>query len=198
MKERPINLRADEVRSIKDGSKTQIRSVFKYSEHPAVIGYEPNGTHGWWKGVAKSEALIQQYISTFPLTIKCPFGIVGDRLWVRETFAIYGDKEYHTIHYRANHPQHEGQKGMGYKPSTNMPRWASRILLEITNIRVERLQDISEEDATAEGMVADDDYCAEQYYSIFWNKKHGWKEKGWNANPWVWVIEFKVIQGGES
>lgn len=196
MKERPINLSEDEVRGIKEGGKTQIRRAFKYAEHPAVIGYEPNGPHGWWKGTAKSEAVIQQYISTFPLTIKCPFGIVGDQLWVRETFAVYGDEEYHTIHYQANHPQHKGQKGMGYKSSATMPRWASRILLEITNIRVERLQDISEADAIAEGMVADDDYCAEEYFSMAWNKKHGWKEKGWNANPWVWVIEFKIIQGG--
>lgn len=65
----------------------------------------------------------------------------GDRLWVRETFAVYGAKNRHAIHYRADRLHHVGQKGMGYKPSIHMPRWACRILLEITAVRIERLQD---------------------------------------------------------
>ncbi|WHP06873.1 hypothetical protein QLH32_05225 [Acinetobacter corruptisaponis] len=225
MGENPILFSTSMVQAILDGRKTQTRRPFKYAEHPAVIGYEPNGPHGWWKGTARSEAVIQQYISTFPLTIKCPFGIVGDRLWVKEKWRIADACEGWSmddsqpcrgwIDYEAGGdnevtaPNFDAVEELlpedwdwdfivpEYLSSKKMPRWASRILLEITNIRVERLQDITEAGAIAEGMVADDDYCAEEYYSIYWNQKHGWKEKGWNANPWVWVVEFKVIQGGE-
>lgn len=155
------------------------------------------GTTATLEAMAKDTLLHQDYA---PPPIDCPFGQVGDRLWVRESWSTHScfddisPKYFSTcsIHYWADGKCQTGKK----RPSTQMPRWASRILLEITKIRIERLQDITEADATAEGMVADDDYCAEQYYSIYWNKKHGWKENGWNANPWVWVVEFKVIQGG--
>lgn len=221
MKARPILFNTEMVQAIIGGRKSQTRKVVKYAEHPVVIGYEPNGPHGWWMGKAKSEAVIQQYISTFPFTIKCPFGVVGDQLWVKENWRISdacegwsmddsqpcrgwidykagGDKEVTAPDFNSVEDLLPEDWDWDFLPieyfsAKRMPSWASRILLEITKIRIERLQDISEEDATAEGMVADDDYCAEQYYSIYWNKKHGWKENGWNANPWVWVIEFKVV-----
>ena len=128
---------------------------------------------------------------------------VGDHLWVRETWRKYDCDECPCYEY-CNCPPHGTylyyadclDDEAKWKPSIHMPRSASRILLEITNIRVERVQDISEADATAEGMIADDDYCAEEYFSILWNELNGWAEKGWNANPWVWCIEFRVIQGG--
>lgn len=214
MKERPILFSTSMVKAILDGRKTQTRRLFKYAEHPAVIGYEPNGPHGWWKGTAKSEAVIQQYISTFPLTIKCPFGGVGDRLWVRETFRLYdldecphadfpcGCPRNGTPLYKASHDCDDGEK---WKPSIHMPRSACRLILEITNIRVERLQDVSVEDAKAEGF----DYSThpsaiKMGYAIGakTNFRFAWEEiygpNAWNKNPWVWIVEFKVIQGGAA
>lgn len=149
---------------------------------------------------------------------------VGDQLWVRETWHVEpgvtgwsmddnepcigwieykagGSKEVVAPNFDA--VQRCFPKGdvdwdflpYDWRPSIFMPRWACRLILEITKIRVERLNDISEADAIAEGMIADDDYCAEEHFSMLWNEINGWGEKGWNANPWVWVIEFKVIQG---
>lgn len=200
-KERPILFNADMVRAIRDGHKTQTRRILDI-EHPAVTGFVPNGPH-YWKGTAKSDKVIQQYISTFPYTVKCPFGVVGDQLWVRETFAVYGDEEMHTIHYRADHPEHEGRKGMGYKPSIHMPRWASRLLLEITDIRVERLNAISKEDAAKEGFdYSKHSSAVEQGFAVGarTNFRHTWQgvygEDSWTKNPWVWVIDFKVLARG--
>lgn len=209
-KERPILFNADMVRAILKGHKTQTRRILNI-DHPVVTGFVPNGHHGYWMGTAKSEEVIQQYISTFPLTVKCPYGLVGDRLWVRETFAVYGDEEMHTIHYRADRPEHVGRKGMGYKPSIHMPRWACRLLLEITDIRVERLNAISKEDAAKEGfqqLPATGRYVlnqGDQYFGgassnpcelfkFLWEGVYG--ENAWKQNPWVWVVEFKIIARG--
>lgn len=93
-----------------------------------------------------------------------------------------------------------------WKPSIFMPRWASRILLEITKVRVERLNDISEQDAIAEGCIstavvneAGDDYTglyAHEHFYELWDSIHG--DGAWLENPWVWVIEFRVLQGGDQ
>ncbi|EEK9983752.1 hypothetical protein G3046_004806, partial [Salmonella enterica subsp. enterica serovar Montevideo] len=83
--------------------------------------------------------------------------------------------------------------------SIHMPRWASRILLEITNVRVERLNDISECDARAEGAPTESTLIGDKHYPGFrslWKSIYG--EDSWNANPWVWVIEFERIQGATS
>ncbi|GAA5003482.1 hypothetical protein GCM10023206_07300 [Acinetobacter puyangensis] len=200
MKERPILFSTPMVRAILEGRKTQTRRVLN-CDHPVVTGFIPNGTH-YWQGTAISKAVEQQYISTFPRVVKCPFGAVGDRLYVRETWsthACFDDILPRNIPVRSIHYWADGEVKTGKKRSSiHMPQWASRILLEITNIRVERLNDISEADAVAEGMIADDDYCAEEYFSMLWNEINGWKEKGWNANPWVWCITFKVIEGGAT
>ena len=209
MKERPILFSTAMVQAILEGRKTQTRRILKF-EHPIVTGFTPNGAHGYWKGTAKSEAVIQQYISTFPLTIKCPFGIVSERLWVRETWRKYDCDECPCYEY-CNCPPHGTylyyadslDDESKWKPSIHMPRLACRLILEITNIRVERLKDISSEDAKAEGF----DYSthpsaiemgyaigAKTNFRITWEQIYGQNE--WNKNPWVWVVEFKVIQGG--
>nr|WP_218944523.1 MULTISPECIES: hypothetical protein [unclassified Acinetobacter] len=155
-------------------------------------------------------------------TYKTPFSEfnVGDRLWVRETFMdLSGTGVEHRdsngklqrYAYASDCPKgsysDEARKNFGlkWKPSIHMPRSASRILLEITKIRVERLQDITKEDAKAEGF----DYSThpsaiEMGYAIgartnfhfTWEEIYG--QSSWNKNPWVWVIEFKVIQGGAA
>ena len=254
MKERPILFNTEMVEAILAGRKMQTRRELK-NNHPVVIGFEPNGPHGYWKGIAKNEAVIQQYISTFPLTINCPFGVVGDRLWVRETWApvnLYGTP---AIAYKANSDMRElmddesfldedgafnyddprskkysfsawaddlfsGVEG-NWKPSIHMPRWVCRLVLEITSIRVERLNDISEADANAEGVeplsVPDNvpveggytkanramwkgyknkarayrDTAKDSFMSL-WQSVYG--DDAWTANPWVWVIEFKTVE----
>lgn len=143
----------------------------------------------------------------------CPFGGVGDRIWVRETFAS-GLSTKSTLAYRATHKREDLEDGfydtIKWTPSIHMPRRASRILLEITDVRVERLSAISEGDAIREGIDADrlsesqDNYdciadhnmtgrpTAKGYFSDLWQSIYG--EENWKANPWVWVIEFKRIE----
>ena len=158
----------------------------------------------------------RQYLSQI---IRCPFGRKGDRLWVRETWAWPGEE--HVL-YRAtdqhlqdlmrtdpNYPQ------FVWKPSIHMPRWASRIILEITGVRVERLQQMNRNDALAEGippwpaMRCDDEGQSFpndelKEFRRLWdsidggNLNHGGGPAAWAQNPWVWVVEFKRIQGGAT
>jgi hypothetical protein len=155
---------------------------------------------------------------------KCPYGIPGDRLWVRETWALSSDcglntpDAYGTPVHRASFPYTIGERHDAgllreparWKPPIYMPRWASRILLEITDIGVERVQDISEEDAIAEGMqfhnggeIHHSGYrhdinhgfvysTAREAMSVLWDSIHG--PGSWDKNPWVWVVKFKVIK----
>lgn len=148
-----------------------------------------------------------------PANHLCPYGIPGDRLWVRETFAPGIGPN--GIVYRATlekdgypyEPLAPDEK-ITWKPSIFMPRWASRITLEITNVRVEWLNDISEEDAKNEGIeqigglwknylpegvlgwTAIDDPRAS--FRTLWESING--PGSWDANPWVWVVEFKRIE----
>jgi len=245
MKERPILFNTEMVKAILEGRKTQTRRVLD-NTHPVVTGFVPNGEHGYWKGTAKSEQVIEQYITTFPFTIKCPFGVVGDRLWVREAFMPdpsadsdhWNDEDsLHTyyswdgcgskvselpkalktnkhVFYKAeaNHPELSL-----WTPNYRMPRWASRILLEITGVRVERLSNISRSDAVDEGIetfkidcgrdglkTAYKDYTSHNNaitrnnpidsFRTLWESVNG--ADSWDKNPWVWVIDFKVAKVG--
>ncbi|CDN87367.1 hypothetical protein BN948_01789 [Hydrogenophaga intermedia] len=135
----------------------------------------------------------------------CPYGQPGDRLWVREAWRTVAEADAlpprdltpaHRIWYEADGLD---QPGFGrYRPGMFMPRWASRILLEVTDVRVERLQDISEADAVAEGVepVATHNrpgaiatHCGA--YELLWEQING--PGSWDANPWVWVVSFKRL-----
>jgi hypothetical protein len=178
MKERPILFSAPMVHAILAGQKTQTRRV------RFVFG--------------------------------CPYGQPGDRLWVRESWAR--DDEDGQVMYRADigrdvcadaweQGRIEGVPRYKWKPSIHMPRWASRILLEVTSVRVERLQDISESDALAEGVTPKwEPGCsgrlmdafggfsfrpAASAYAELWEQING--PGSWDTNPWVWVIEFKRV-----
>ena len=122
---------------------------------------------------------------------KCPYGQAGDHLWVRETFWKH---ETGAIFYKADNDNiRNGEK---FKPSIFMPRSASRITLEITNIRVERLQEISNEDSLSEGIAIPDEpvhFAPREYFKILWNNINS-KKYPWSSNPWVWVIEFKKVE----
>ena len=184
MKERPILFSSGMVRAILDGRKTQTRRVVKqkpYFPTDPGIGY----------AVERER-------------IKCPYGIPGDRLWVRETWAhIFECGHYNHLHgdklryiYRVDN----GCIPDKWRPSIFMPRKASRITLEITAIRVERLQDISEKDSIAEGSqipcaqlpksCQQGTFTERTQFSRIWDSINA-KKYLWASNPWVWVIGFK-------
>lgn len=189
-KERPIIFSTEMVRAILEGRKTQTRRIKK-----GKFNY---------------------------VDVECPYGKIGDRLWVRESFAntlLYDGNEKADYYYKADKSEgfHELRNRGQWKPSIYMPREASRITLEITNIRVERLQSIGEIDAKQEGVkvpVSPDgkylvaltgkyptcnyfkpekkNYFQAEFASL-WDSINAKKGFGWDKNPWVWVIEFTKI-----
>jgi hypothetical protein len=210
-KERPILFSAPMVRALLAGSKTQTRRPYKVRKHPDA-GCE----------IAASE-LVREPQHVVDRT--CPYGLPGDRLWVRETLActschgtwydadegeickvIDDDRAYAlSERYGSDYFFNEVRK----IPSIHMPRWASRILLEVVSVRVERLTDCSVTDAMAEGVKPDDlrqfavfgansiqraairRIAALAPYQRLWESING--TGSWAANPWVWVVEFKRV-----
>ena len=195
MKERPINLKAWEVRAIREGRKTQTRRVVKGAEKET------------WQG---GECGIRDpctYWNIGGRAHRCPYGQPGDRLWVRETF-FHEPEEYDYASgrvrlkpvslYRADgHGDWIGK----WVPSIHMPRWASRITLEVVGVRAERLNEISEEDAKAEGARATlsplDSVrlgaigTHREGFSQVWESING--PGSWAENPFVWVVEFRRV-----
>lgn len=211
MKERPILFSGEMVRAILEGRKTQTRRVIKNQAHWwKDVWRHPYG--GWIAADAPKPLIpLTQYDKKggFP----CPYGQVGDRLWVREALhkdmekkdTIY-DLDCQPVFYNGEFPKLVPWKWEKIKlPSIFMPRWASRITLEITSIRVERLQEIKEEDAIAEGVAIDRGHCyevaghpvwvhntARTCFETLWDSING-KKYPWESNLWVWVIEFKRL-----
>ena len=207
MKERPVLFSATMVRAILDGRKTQTRRIIKQQPYIDEMG------NFCWNGENFGQDFngpcIQAIASPIPSSktkrVRCPYGKPGDRLWVRETFNHDGEKYI----YAADLNELGVQKWAAqWKPSIHMPRIASRILLEITGVRVERLQDISEEDAIAEGCIKfpfEDDHAYTFYdddktghathtgaYRKLWESING--SGSWDLNPFVWVVEFKTLE----
>lgn len=204
MKERPILFSAPMVRAVLNGSKTQTRRIVKMKQSDwckEIKGecWHPNDIAEWRMQEGRWFGLMGWYTLAFT---DYPYGQPGDRMWVRETWAR--DDEDGLMVYRSSRNEdtlnwecqrHEsGHPRFNWKSSIHMPRWASRILLEIVNVRVERLQDISEADAIAEGVGGNASitpcYSIERYRAI-WESING--AGSWDVNPWVWVIEFKVV-----
>ncbi|PTR17462.1 hypothetical protein C8R31_101626 [Nitrosospira sp. Nsp2] len=197
MKERGIIFSGPMVRALLDGSKTQ---TWRAMKNPAsVLGFRLWLGRQWERVDRKGHVLDM---------INCPYGQPGDRLWVKETWAARPDQDYLP-------PSQCDDTGLWWKASLNgtetgyatchgkwrpsifMPRWASRILLEITAVRVERLHEISEEDAWAEGCLGSDgDVTGGESgyteYAGLWETING--AGSWDKNPWVWVLEFKRIE----
>lgn len=223
MKERGMIFNGEMVRAILDGRKTQTRRIMKPQPEPC-----PRGGHWWPSNVLKTMLHVEDEMQNGKggwgglVGDACPFGDVGDRIWVRETWAEAGASAPDLKLYRANYPEHVPSiyenvppaEEIRWTPSIHMPRTASRIQLEITDVRVERLNAISEEDAEAEGIDMEALYDSQDCYDCIadhnmtgrpivtgafkylWESIYG--EEGWKSNPWVWVIEFKRVEGGAA
>ncbi|EMP0917375.1 hypothetical protein [Pseudomonas aeruginosa] len=205
MKERPILFNDQMVRAILEGRKTVTRRVVRPQPDFLSSMVDPNTP-------------FKTLDAGLHARITCPYGEPGDRLWVREAWAADAQvdaiapsdlSQGEPIWYPADLSVRQTGCSMISKgrvrPSIHMPRWACRILLEITAVRVERLQDISEEQALAEGVRGEpcdharqacaDIGCwgdtAKGAFGFLWESLKG--EGSWAANPWVWVIEFKRV-----
>lgn len=221
MKERPILFKAEMVNAILLGNKTQTRRKVNLKKWPIEFvgpcgtkdladcwGFEDsNGM--WWMLEADKDSGVESQIT-------CPYGKVGDQLWVREAIEVDHHGSITTSKYCADGSFTIADSWPWKRdklPSIHMPRGLSRIQLEITDIRVERLNDISEEDAQSEGaekgtleddvdvlMTRFSDGCDNGYYPDYnylegfqnlWESISG--KDSWDLNPWVWVVEFKII-----
>lgn len=213
MTDRPINLYAHEVRAFLDGRKTQLRRVVKPQPVPFGKSAYGGSRQGWkWK----PESLNRSWndddadpynfnpsgIATSAMALLCPFGAPRDTLWGRETWQDTSlDDVTRSLSYRATWRDEEPPE-QGWRPSTTMPRWAARILLTLESVRVERLHDITEEDAMAEGMHGFTGLDVFGYdphgtpgpmlgttavgaFKMLWEADHG--ARSWDANPFVWA-----------
>lgn len=217
MTERPILFSGAMVRALLAGTKTQTRRVVK----PQPTGFV--GGPGVTLCDSSPAPLVpmNDFAGTCGQEIICPYGQPGDRLWVRETHYLHGiwsvrkdDDGKRRWTFSPNQDigvQFDEPNGLirgrsttvpGWyrRPSIHMPRWASRITLEITDVRVERLQDISDADAQAEGWtrrpeVSTDPQvhkeAARDWFMDLWESING--PGSWDANPWVWVVEFRRL-----
>lgn len=204
MKEKPILFSGPMVNAILDGRKTQTRRVVNAKRHPNLEvsdDGEPIYMHSsdcrGYCDYACGKKVLEQWT---------PYGVVGDRLWVRETWTSDGADIQRVLMaqrkipirclYRAN-PADAKRVGTTFKwtPSIHMPRWASRITLEIIELRAERLQNISDTDSVSEG-IPNGAYAINprESFRSLWDDINSQRGFGWDANPWVWVIEFKKVQ----
>lgn len=216
---RPIIMSGRNVRAIFDGLKTQTRRLVKLPE------FGPSSRPAFAWTFLRCGSLID--VDNVQLREQhCPYGREGDRLYVRETWfpdpprngtwpdmELFGDPDnpgsLEVIPHLYRRPEHclyratwTGGELARWRSSIFMPRWASRILLELVEIRVERLQDITEADARAEGLAAGVDFArfpgdllktARDAYAVLWNALNG-KRAPWASNPWVWVLTFRRLE----
>jgi len=202
MKERPIIMSSELVRAILEGRKTMTRRVIKpqplkdytFKGSDGGNSYLPMDSEYYWQNGYAIWRPNNKYQ-------------VGDRLWVREAYFIGGIKPNEWVSYKADARPKELELYV-WRPSIFMPRWASRILLEITEVRVERLQEINEDDAKAEGAflvgtVANGGYVFNQKetvalsartaFAFLWDSLNAKRGFSWESNCWVWVISFKRV-----
>ncbi|WP_425537047.1 hypothetical protein [Klebsiella pneumoniae] len=204
MSERGMIFNAEMVRALLDGRKTQTRRPIKWKQTRFTeIGEREDGSKWPWSEDAEHACDFWH---------PCPFGAVGDRIWVREAFRVHSRAtDVATLVYKASERNSWTEQTRRvpvavcnkpatpekWTPSLHMPRWASRILLEITGVRVERLRSMNQDDARAEGVIAaSGPMDAGLAFRELWDSIYG--EESWKANPWVWVIEFKRVEGGAA
>lgn len=192
MSERPILFSAPMIRAILAGAKTVTRRIVRLGPAESVVGVSGDPNPPPRPFVSGSNGDRQ------PL---CPYGYPGDSLWVRETFCLAGPNTwsapktvnpkdcYEAAYYAAVWDRSAPTR---WRPSIHMPRWASRITLEVTGVRVERLQDLTEEDAKAEGVAPSRVLSAREEFERLWGVINA-KRAPWSSNPWVWRVEFKRV-----
>lgn len=198
--EYPIIFSSESVKAILDGRKTQTRRIIKLPKEPK----EGCGKANWDLATKPQWAKDNEFAfidmafptDTYPTMARCSYGKVGDLLWVKEGWACAGDIRMQArgaVVYKADY----GDTGkFKFKSPIHMPKWAARIWLEITGIKVETLQEITIEDIWAEGrspsLSDDEDYSAGyEWFADLWDSINAKRGFGWESNPWVWVIEFK-------
>ena len=209
VKERPILFSGKMVRAILDDEKTQTRRVIDRMTGFKTKGFDRSDTNGYdWH--FRCQRGMWQDMDHAEVISRCPYGQVGERLWVRESHAFvdatcglvtnpnvtskvspFGSKHEHmACVYRQE--QFRMDFNGPWKPSIHMPRWASRITLEITGVRIERLTDISPADCVAEGIRRNDPEGSPRLgFAKLWESING--EGSWDADPWLWVVEFARI-----
>lgn len=191
MNEKPILFNAEMVNAILSGRKTQTRRII--SEKTLHL-FDVAASAGECHPLELCDQRSQSYYLEF-----CPLGKTGDQLWVREAFAT-GLCTKSTLAYRATHKTEDLEEGWGetikWTPSIHMPRWASRINLLITGVRVERLQSITLGDICKEIGCGLYDFRPATYGFQVWEElwKSIYGEENWEANPWVWVINFERME----
>ena len=228
--EKPVIFNTDMVTAILDGRKSQTRRVMK----PQPIGF--NDPEGWPIHPINEDQTQDKYsVDGWCKYIQCPYGQIGDQLYVRETWAKCspvspmnrqlvhmdranvieqptkdpdtGEWDYNSgeiVIYRAD-GEVEWCDGDGFideksywKPSIHMPKKYARIWLEVTNVRVERVQDISNNDACAEGTpdirTIENNFDMRDCFRVLWDSIYESRGYGWDVNPWVWVVEFKRVE----
>ncbi|HDL8322236.1 TPA: hypothetical protein PXQ90_002013 [Yersinia enterocolitica] len=208
MNEKPILFNSEMVNAILSGRKTQTRRIMKVQPsehfHPQDIKGAMDFTAHWYTpGVIDKDGYLQPArkdvfgVADEDEGYTCPLGAIGDQLWVRETWARYNiDQDSHDMAYRATTPADWPKDGL-WRPSIHMPRWASRINLLITGVRVERLNTISTGDAMAEGYPAEREATGGSLDAWLWFRDLWdgiYPDNTFEVNPWCWVIEFERME----
>ncbi|EOI6868525.1 hypothetical protein ACMVR0_004679 [Yersinia enterocolitica] len=206
MNEKPILFNSEMVQAILSGRKTMTRRIMR--DQPEVIPPEDEcGVPGYWIPYNAGKTMVRNEM----MTIACPLGAVGDQLWVRECFRVHSRAtDVATLVYRASErnswteqtrrvPVSDCNRPVSpekWTPSIHMPRWVSRINLLITGVRVERLQAITLGDICKEIGCGLYDFRPATYGFQVWEKlwKSIYGEENWEANPWVWVINFERME----
>lgn len=210
LRERPMIFSAEEVQAIRDGRKTQTRRVVKpqpRNRNTTAVAIAGDGIY---------EEFSPRGLLVDTRTWRCPYGQPGSRLWVREGFYTAGDNKK-LLGYVADSDHPHGEPYYK-KPPIHMPRWASRLTLTLTDVRVERVQEISEKDVAADGIEVEfhapgsygiSDPCATgtvtlpggtqvwstalECYRRLWDSLNAKRGYGWDVNPWVWVLSFLMV-----
>lgn len=201
MKEHPILFSTPMVKALLNGNKTMTRRATGLDK----VNQSPNNYY--YQSLFFGETGRETFAN--PATrdtveVKCPYGQPGDLLWVREScqhtkiLNLHPTDENYGFVYKADDQPWQDMEGWKWKPSIHMPKAAARFWLRITDIRIERLHDITEEDAKAEGAeyllwrgVTKDSQSYRNGFTSIWLSING--DASWNKNPWVWVVSFEVL-----